>query len=96
MTDNVEDYLLLMGNHLKKIHRYKTSADAKHNKQSDGKIEISSQRSSVTSHEARLSGFLSKAELLQMNQTRYAIFLYNCFKYSHFIKFLASFYNILQ
>lgn len=40
MTDCVEDHLLMMSNHLKKIHKHKTSADAKHNKQTEGKIEI--------------------------------------------------------
>lgn len=71
MTDSVEDHLLLMANHLKKIHKHKTSADAKHNKLTDGKIEITEQKSTVRSHEAHLAGFHSKAELLHMNQTRY-------------------------
>lgn len=70
MTDNVEDHLLLMANHLKKIHKYRTSADAKHNKQSDGKIEINSHKSNVRFHEANLGGLHTKAELLQINQNR--------------------------
>lgn len=40
MSESVEEYLLKMSNHLKKIHKHKTSADAKHNKQSEGKIEM--------------------------------------------------------
>lgn len=70
MTDSVEDHLLLMANHLKKIHKHKTSADAKHNKQTDGRIEISSVKSNVSFHEASLSGLHTKAELLQLNQNR--------------------------
>lgn len=73
MTDSVEDYLLLMGNHLKKIHKYKTSADAKHNRQCDGKIELSSQKYNLHSHEAHLAGFFTKTDLLNMNQTRYIL-----------------------
>ncbi|GLV32886.1 Vacuolar protein sorting 15, partial [Carabus blaptoides fortunei] len=63
MTDNVEDHLLLMANHLKKIHKHKTSADAKHNKLTDGKIEITEQRSTIRSHGAHLAGFHSKADV---------------------------------
>lgn len=62
MTDSVEDHLLLMANHLKKIHKYKTSADANHNKQSDGKIEIHTQKNLGRMHK--------KTELLQLNQNR--------------------------
>lgn len=42
MTEPVEEFLLNMSNHLKKIHKHRTSADAKHNKQSEGKIELTS------------------------------------------------------
>lgn len=42
MTENVEEFLLNMSNHLKKIHKHRTNADAKHNKQSEGKIELTS------------------------------------------------------
>lgn len=70
MTDSVEDHLLLMANHLKKIHKHKTSADAKHNKQTDGRIEINSQKSTLRYHETTLGGLHTKTDLLQMNQNR--------------------------
>ncbi|KAJ8948165.1 hypothetical protein NQ318_009257 [Aromia moschata] len=42
MNESMEEYFLKMGHHLKKIHKHKTSADARHNKQSEGKIDLNS------------------------------------------------------
>ncbi|XP_050303340.1 phosphoinositide 3-kinase regulatory subunit 4 [Anthonomus grandis grandis] len=46
MTEQVEEYLLKMGHHLKKIHKYKSSADARP-KSRDGKTDVDSLNSSV-------------------------------------------------
>lgn len=65
MTDLVEDYLLMMCNHLEKIHIDKTSADAKHNKQNEGKIEITIP---IRTHVYNLSEARSKADLILQNR----------------------------
>lgn len=49
MTESVENYLLKMGHHLKKINKHKTTADARQSKMSEGRIEISSDTSNVKS-----------------------------------------------
>lgn len=67
MCPSVEDYLLTMSNHLKKIHKHKTSADAKHNKQSEGKIEITTP---IRTHVYHLSDARNKADLLQNRRAR--------------------------
>ncbi|KAF5307655.1 hypothetical protein FQR65_LT06710 [Abscondita terminalis] len=67
MTDSVEDYLLTMSNHIKKIHKHKTSADAKHNKQSEGKIEVTTP---IRTHIHHLNDPRNKADLLQNRRTR--------------------------
>lgn len=68
MTEIVEEFLLNMSNHLKKIHKHRTSADAKHNKQSEGKIEITSFSSTVRSHIYNLAEHRSKHEFLFHNR----------------------------
>lgn len=49
MTDSMEDYLLKMENHLRKISKHRLSAVPKHNKV-DGKIEISSSNGQIKGH----------------------------------------------
>lgn len=46
MTEHVEEYLLKMSNHLKKIHKHKTSVDARF-KHNDGKADVDSFSSGV-------------------------------------------------
>ncbi|KAL3269438.1 hypothetical protein HHI36_008508 [Cryptolaemus montrouzieri] len=50
MTEKIEEYILKMGPHLQKIHKHKTNADARHNRQSEGRIEISSSNPYIKSH----------------------------------------------
>ncbi|KAJ8984785.1 hypothetical protein NQ317_003698 [Molorchus minor] len=42
MNESIEEYFLKMGHHLKKINKHRANADARHNKQLEGKIEINS------------------------------------------------------
>lgn len=50
MTEEVEDFLLRMSHHLKKLYKHKQSASTRSVKQNDGKIEINSATSTVRSH----------------------------------------------
>ncbi|KAJ8911373.1 hypothetical protein NQ315_014204 [Exocentrus adspersus] len=50
MNETVEEYLLRMEHHLKKIHKHKMNADARHNKQKEGKIELNSPSNLAKSH----------------------------------------------
>lgn len=50
MTENMENYILRMGHHLKKINKHKLNSEARQPKQSEGRIEISSFNSTVKSH----------------------------------------------
>lgn len=69
MTETVEEFLLNMSNHLKKIHKHRTNADAKHNKQSEGKIELTSLSNSVQSHIYVLSERRSKHDFMFHNKS---------------------------
>lgn len=40
MKEDMEENIISMGPYLKKISKHKTSADARHNKLSEGKIEL--------------------------------------------------------
>lgn len=55
MNETMEEYFLKMEHHLKKIHKHKSNADARHSRQSDGKIELTSPTSIVKSHVLNLS-----------------------------------------
>ncbi|XP_018572792.1 phosphoinositide 3-kinase regulatory subunit 4 isoform X2 [Anoplophora glabripennis] len=50
MNETIEEHFLRMEHHLKKIHKHKTNAEARHSRQIDGKIELSSSSSIVKSH----------------------------------------------
>lgn len=50
MTEEVEDQLLRMAHHLKKLHKHKSLKNTKCEKQSDGKIKINSATSTVRGH----------------------------------------------
>ncbi|XP_018329607.1 phosphoinositide 3-kinase regulatory subunit 4 [Agrilus planipennis] len=65
MTDSIEDYLLMMSSHLRKIHKHKTNADAKHNKQMEGRIEINSNTSNVCVNVFNLAENRSKLDYSQ-------------------------------
>lgn len=68
MADAVEDYLLMMSGHLKKIHKHKTSADAIHNKQAEGKIEINTSVAPIRTHVYNLSEARGKADVILQNR----------------------------
>lgn len=50
MTESMENYLLKMGHHLKKINKHKLNADARQSKPSEGRIEISAFNSTIKTH----------------------------------------------
>ncbi|KAK9879938.1 hypothetical protein WA026_008448 [Henosepilachna vigintioctopunctata] len=50
MTEEIESYILKMGPHLQKIHKFKTNADAWHNRQNEAVIEISSTNQNIRGH----------------------------------------------
>lgn len=64
MTEEVEEQLLRMSNHLKKVHKHKVQLNARVEKANDGKIEINSATSTVRS---RVYNLANKTEY-----TRYA------------------------
>lgn len=50
MNEDVEDLLLRMSHHLRKLHKYKSLVNARCEKQNDGKIEINTATSKVRGH----------------------------------------------
>ncbi|XP_067007759.1 phosphoinositide 3-kinase regulatory subunit 4 [Anabrus simplex] len=57
MDDTVEDQLIAMGRHLRKIHRHRSSAEAKQGEGtlSEGKIDLGLQKSPVLCHSFKLT-----------------------------------------
>ncbi|CAH1967764.1 unnamed protein product [Acanthoscelides obtectus] len=55
MNENIEEYILKMGHHLKKINIHKMNAEARQNKQNEGRIELISVTSPLKSHILHLS-----------------------------------------
>lgn len=50
MNEDVEDLLLRMSHHLKKLHKHRSLMSARSEKPNDGKIEMNSATSTVRSH----------------------------------------------
>lgn len=65
MNEDVEDQLLRMSHHLKKLHKYKTLVNARCEKQNDGKIEINSATTTVRGHVFNLA---NKVEYTRFEQ----------------------------
>ncbi|CAH0555278.1 unnamed protein product [Brassicogethes aeneus] len=64
LTEEMGEYLIKMENHLKKIHKLKSNAEARQNRQNEGKIELFSPNTTVKGHVMFL-GETPKAEYLQ-------------------------------
>lgn len=69
MNEDIEDHLLKMSHHLKKLHKCKSLMSATSEKQNDGKIEINSATSTVRGHVYNLA-----------NKVEYSRFVLLCIK----------------
>lgn len=89
MNEEVEDQLLKMSHHLKKLHKCKSLMNARNEKQNDGKIEINTATSTVRSHVYNLAN--------KMDLTRFVWKKRDTESYFHvYLHFLNSYYSSID